>query len=57
MILRMMPAMGKKGIKGHKIMKIRQTILPTMMMMQPTRRRKRRVKNPMIRETRRSMNI
>ena len=53
--LRIMPAMGKSGMKGQRMMRMRQSRPQISMARQPARSRIRREMKPMRRETERSM--
>lgn len=57
MIVRMMPAIGRSGMKGQRIMRTRLIMAPTMMSRLPAKRSINREQNPTKRETRRSKNI
>ena len=54
---RTMPTMGAKGIRGQSKMRARLKMPPKTMMTAPMMRRINLEKKPMMRETRRSMNI
>ena len=51
------PAIGSKGINGHKTISAKLKMPPIMMIRVPAISRKRREKNPIIRETSLSKNI
>ena len=54
---RMMPAMGSRGIKGQRIINIRQAMPPIIMMKVPAKSRTNLDIKPIKRETNLSMNI
>lgn len=54
---RIMPTMGSKGIKGQRIINIKQAIPPTIMMSAPAKRRINLDMKPMKRDISRSMNM
>ena len=56
-IASMMPNTGKKGMIGQRIIKIKLTIPPNMIIMVPVNNKTKREKNPTTRETRRSINM
>ena len=57
MIHKIMPIMGAKGIIGQRMRRARLTIPPIIMMIVPVMSRINLEKKPIMRETRRSINI
>lgn len=57
MVVRIIPAMGSKGITGQRIINTRQTIPPMIIISEPARSRISLEIKPMKRDTNLSMNI
>ena len=57
MMVRMMPTTGRSGMKGQRMIKTRLMMPPSIIIRVPAISRKRRVKKPTMRETRRSINM
>lgn len=57
MVLNIIPAIGARGIKGHKTSRTRLRMPPSIRIIMPVNIKMRREKKPMMRETRRSKNI
>ena len=57
MIVRMMPAMGIRGMIGQRMMRSKLQMPPSAIMRVPVISKIRREKKPIILETRRSINI
>ena len=57
MRVRIIPAIGVRGMSGQIIMRMRLTMPPKIMMMLPVMRRISLEKKPTMRETRRSINM
>ena len=57
MVARMMPTIGSKGIKGQRIINIRQAMPPIIMISVPAKSRTNLDIKPIKRETNLSMNI
>ena len=55
--LRIIPAMGARGMKGHRIRRMRLRVPPRVITIIPVRIRMSREKKPIIREMRRSINM
>ena len=55
--VRTMPAMGRRGIRGQRTMRMRLMTPPKMMIIMPASKSVRREKKPTAREIRRSRNI
>ena len=56
-VLKIIPTMGSRGIKGQSIISIRLKILPIMMINVPASNKTRREIKPMKRDTSRSINM
>ena len=57
MAVKTMPAMGRSGMMGQRMISTRLTIPPTMITKMPTKSKIRREKKPTMREIKRSKNI
>lgn len=57
MTARIMPTTGRNGIIGQRIIRIKLTMPPKMIIMVPVNNNTKREKKPTTRETRRSMNM